>query len=120
MLVVPLLALFGCTENALSEEVTKDGTHLEILLKENPTTGYSWTVDDYDTSILSASTTEGTVGSGGTHLYRFTGQKEGKITLTFRYYRNWEDKDTAIEVRDYSITVADDGMIQSVDVTSKE
>ena len=40
--------------------------------------------------------------------------------MTFRYYRNWEDKDTAIEVRDYSITVADDGMIQSVDVTSKE
>lgn len=125
--IVPLLALFGCTENALPEEVTKDGTHLEILLEENPTTGYSWTVDDYDTSILklekdeySASTTEGTVGSGGTHLYRFTGQKEGKITLTFRYYRNWEDKDTAIEVRDYSITVADDGMIQSVDVTSKE
>ncbi|SFN32108.1 protease inhibitor I42 family protein [Proteiniclasticum ruminis] len=127
VLAVPLLTLFGCAENVLPEEVTKDGAHLEIILEENPTTGYSWTMDDYDTSLLklekdeySASTTEGAVGSGGTHLYRFTGQKEGNITLIFRYYRNWEGKDTAVEVREYSITVADDGKIQSVDVKNKE
>lgn len=127
MLMVPLLIIFGCSNDRLPQEVTAEEKWLEIVLKENPTTGYSWTMDDFDTTVLqlekdeySASPTEGTVGSGGTHLYRFTGQKEGNVTLTFRYYRNWESKDTAIEVRSYSIFVTDDGKIQSVDVKNKE
>lgn len=52
MLMVPLLIIFGCSNDRLPQEVTAEEKRLEIVLKENPTTGYSWTMDDFDTTVL--------------------------------------------------------------------
>lgn len=129
MLVIPLMIVFGCSNKVdLPKEVTTEGEHLEIILDENPTTGYSWAMDEYDTAILKldkdeylpSSSSEGTVGSGGTHTYDFIGQKEGTTTLIFRYYRSWENKDTAIEVKEYVVLVAEGGEIRSVEENKKE
>lgn len=124
MLIIPLMIVSGCSNKVtLPKEVTTDGDHLEIILEENPTTGYSWALDAYDTDVLklekdaytASSTSESAVGSGGTHSFDFIGQKEGKTTLIFRYYRSWENKDTALEVKEYVVSVEEGGKIRSVE-----
>jgi len=71
-----------------------------VALQGNPTTGYSWTVKDFDQSLIksvgepvyqSETSTIPLVGQGGTFFFSFLTQgKEGEITLDFAYSRSWE------------------------------
>lgn len=75
-----------------------------IILPGNPTTGYEWTVETYDDSVLDqlgeASFTVGErpatespiVGQGGTFAFQFLGAAKGKTLLRLRYHRAWENQ----------------------------
>jgi len=77
------------------------GDTLMIALAGNATTGYAWEqTDNEEESILSPfvgldyqpeSAPAGTVGSGGTFLFRYSAESTGQTNLTFTYRRPWEE-----------------------------
>lgn len=71
-------------------------TSIVVQLSGNPTTGYTWSVNSYDTGILSleghdytADTSDG-VGSGGTFTFLFKALAPGSSTIKLSYARPWE------------------------------
>jgi inhibitor of cysteine peptidase len=86
----------------------KVGDELSVTLKENPTTGYEWTmiagpglsaVSDAFTGPESSPSP--LMGAGGTHTWVYTVDQAGTLTLTGVYARSWESKSAA----DFSLTV---------------
>ncbi|NIA03362.1 MAG: hypothetical protein GWP12_02340 [Nitrospirae bacterium] len=77
------------------------GDRLMVALAGNATTGYEWQqVASEEEAILSPlagldylpdSAPAGTVGSGGTFLFRFSADRAGTMDLTFTYRRPWEE-----------------------------
>ncbi len=73
----------------------------EIILKGNPTTGYSWTwMMDADKAIVEvegghmpAETEDGLVGAGGQYCFTLRGVTAGENIITFMYARPWETKE---------------------------
>ena len=81
--------------NPLSFSV--DGKTLTAKLKGNATTGYAWTCQINDESIVSKTSDQyatnennGQVGVGGIHTFVFDGAKKGSTKITFTYKRPWE------------------------------
>ncbi|CAH2601989.1 Protease inhibitor I42 family protein [Rhodovastum atsumiense] len=73
------------------------GDHLVVRLAENPSTGYSWHVDQSGILTLVGSDylpqaipQRGWVGSGGEHSFRFHAQTAGASELRLSYSRPWE------------------------------
>ena len=77
------------------------GSEIKIILKGNPTTGYSWDVASYSTNRLQQIRTveylqseqsgeKHRVGVGGKFVFRFkaVGSGQGQIKLIYR--RSWE------------------------------
>jgi len=99
------LLLFGCG---------KDNGTIEVSLNGNPTTGYAWSYQIDDTSILSCLSDKyiannqdsDAVGVGGIYKYIFEGQKEGTTTITFKYARSWEDE--PVRIKKYIMKVDSD------------
>ena len=85
------------TENGATMTV-KVGDIIQVVLKGNPTTGYTWTaaLSEQDASILEQMGEYGYVsdsdliGSGGTFTFRFRALKAGEATLKLVYSRPWE------------------------------
>jgi predicted secreted protein len=79
------------TESASGSEVELlEGQILEIVLSENPSTGYGWKVGSYDAEVLEQlgsgsytpdETGTGRVGSGGEICLRFKGVRAGETEL---------------------------------------
>lgn len=101
-LIISTLLLCGCNNS--------DNT-LKINLESNPTTGYTWTYQIADTSIVTCLSDQYVAdnqdsemdGVGGTEQYIFEGQKEGTTTITFKYARSWEQDDA--QIKTYTIKV---------------
>lgn len=75
------------------------GSIVEIRLKANATTGYSWQFTqsgELDAAVLEKhvySTPESNrelCGAPGVDVWRFRAAKKGRANLNFRYYRRWE------------------------------
>ena len=87
------------------------GQMIEIALKGNPTTGYTWNIGEYDKKILKL---EGSsfvrdsdlTGAGGIETVKFSVIKKGKTNLTIQYNRVWEKDIKPIEV--FSLTIVPD------------
>jgi|GEM_PF-1107601 len=91
------------------ELVVKVGETVEIILEENPSTGYSW---------IPIQTCEGKVevlrdyyqeaeaipGAPGKHVWVIKGLEKGSCELLFHYTRPWEENGT-IEEKTISIKV---------------
>ena len=71
----------------------------QIQLEGNPTTGYEWDysmdkegiVKEDSADYVQDSADEDIEGAGGTYIFKFSGVKEGDVTLTFTYAQPWED-----------------------------
>lgn len=80
----------GCTISI------EKGEEFELQLKENPTTGYIWTVDTLDKNMLSISQidykAENTqlLGSGGVRTIRIKTLNPGQTKLKLVMVRPWE------------------------------
>lgn len=94
-------------------EALIDNGNLSIVLRENPSTGYSWnyTISNKDViqliedEFIQGAANGETVGAGGTHKWLFRGVLEGEARLEFRYYRSWEGEGSSIDEREYLIKV---------------
>ncbi len=84
---------------------SNEGSIIVLKLKGNPTTGYSWYLNDsnLDTSMIkplnlnkyksaeykSEPHPEGFVGYGGTYYFKFEALKTGSTSCSFSYKRVW-------------------------------
>jgi inhibitor of cysteine peptidase len=72
------------------------GERLSLRLGENPTTGYRWALSKNDPEILASSgdqytqAGDGGIGGGGHRAFTFEARKEGRASLEFKHWREWE------------------------------
>ncbi|MGE5494766.1 MAG: protease inhibitor I42 family protein [Burkholderiales bacterium] len=113
-------ALAGCAAGSAEKvygkgdkdiTVSVGGTFV-IQLESNPTTGYEWTLNISDESIVKLENreykqqphTEGVTGAGGVDVLKFKGLKAGEAEITLVYERTFEE-DSAVETLVYKVTV---------------
>jgi predicted secreted protein len=89
----------------------KAGSKFIVALKENGTTGYSWTykisnkkgIALYSEQGLDPVKDTGLVGVGIDKVWEFDALKAGKYTITYQYKRPFETK--AIETLTYAVVI---------------
>lgn len=90
------LSLVGCSGNPAFGQQEDQAT---IELEGNPTTGYEWTYELSNPSIIREVSYEyigyqegeEVVGVGGVFIFSFAGFTEGETEITFKYSRSWEE-----------------------------
>ena len=84
-------------------KITLDSGELfEIVLRENPTTGYRWHVTIVPPTIIASegddlSSPSKAPGSGGERHFRFRAAQAGAFELECLRYREWESASSATE-----------------------
>ena len=72
------------------------GERLIVRLPENPSTGYTWAIDETDRRLLTLDGTDytpaetGSIGARGQRTFTFTARQPGEVTFKFKYWRFWE------------------------------
>ncbi|HXX76903.1 MAG TPA: protease inhibitor I42 family protein [Ktedonobacteraceae bacterium] len=71
------------------------GQKFEVILQENPTTGFRWNPISSGEPVCnlldnSFDLDENTIGSGGSHYWLFQAVKEGSGKIDLVYSRSWE------------------------------
>jgi inhibitor of cysteine peptidase len=109
VIIILVMSIFSCNKNKEIKSdygISKNGI-LEISLKSNPTTGYSWKwiknqssslLDSLNTTYIPTKVHEEIAGSGGNEIWKFKANKSGIDTLKFEYCRSW-DKNSTIETK---------------------
>lgn len=94
------------TENQLSITVTADSPEFIIKLKSNPTTGYSWSLRDYEKKLIIPvkhgfqKPIKQLIGAPGFELWTFRVKPNGfngahQTVIRFVYARPWESHDAS-------------------------
>jgi inhibitor of cysteine peptidase len=84
---------------------------VEVKLEGNPTTGYVWEVEPYDTSVIKAvgepdyQSDSNLIGAGGVFTFKFQAVAEGQTTLKFIYHRTFEKDVPPIQTYELKIVV---------------
>jgi inhibitor of cysteine peptidase len=79
------------------------GERLVVRLPENPTTGYTWAIDETDSRLLALGSTDyappevGSIGVRGQRAFVFTARQPGEVALKLKYWRFWEGDASATE-----------------------
>lgn len=90
------------------------GDMIEIMLEENPSTGYLWEVMEIDHNILDPSESsffsggDAIVGKAGTRKFQFEVKAPGETVISFRLNRPWENEADAIEQFQVTIHALED------------
>ncbi len=85
---------------------------MTLSLDSNPTTGYTWMVDqdkelfDVSEEYVENDHEEGMVGVGGVQTFTLTPKEAGTCELTFTYRRSWEDPSEEDTVVGYTVEVS--------------
>lgn len=72
------------------------GERLIARLPENPSTGYTWAIDETNRRLLTLDGTDytpaeiGSIGARGQRTFTFTARQPGEVALQFKYWRFWE------------------------------
>jgi inhibitor of cysteine peptidase len=92
---------FSEKDNGASVEL-QCGAKIDIELKENPTTGYRWTISSIDKVLLEREgdeflpTDQTTIGAGGVRRFFFRSKGAGSTALTLINKRAWQRDDQAV------------------------
>lgn len=83
------------------------GDKFEVLLEENPSTGYSWEFTELDPDILVSSDSsfysgDAIPGKSGTRKFQFEVKAPGKTTILFRLSQPW---DRANAIKQFQVTI---------------
>jgi len=117
LLLLFLIAKCHPPDEMLSLKIDHNGQQLTVspnqeiflTLEANPTTGYTWEVIAFDTTILKQiqdiqfKPQSQLLGAPGEQSLRFRAQHSGKTLLTLKYHRPWE-KDSA-PLKTYSVEI---------------
>nr|WP_172653492.1 protease inhibitor I42 family protein [Legionella fallonii] len=97
-------SMIANANDTLSMIVNPDKGSFVVKLAANPTTGFQWSVIEYDKKLLTLSGSQyqkpqtNLIGAGGQMFFTFTLNKgksyPDKTNLVFKYARSWEP-DTA-------------------------
>lgn len=100
------ISFMANAEEDFSMDVANNVTRFEVTLAANPTTGFQWTLVEYDKNLLTFTDSKferpdtKLIGSAGAMVFVFTlnkGKTYPKMTkILFKYARSWE-KDTGKE-----------------------
>ena len=120
VILLIVAAASGCMVSVGNQEYGMDNTDISvsagqsftIKLEENPTTGYQWSIDNSDESIVKLDEdnyqqepgTEDMTGSGGYRLLTFKALKQGNAVITLVYERSFEEN-SAVQTLEFKITV---------------
>jgi inhibitor of cysteine peptidase len=77
-------------------EVPRGGV-LDVRLQENPTTGYSWSVEAANSLEQVGDSFEAggaTIGATGVRVLQFRATRPGSHELRLKYWREWEGEDS--------------------------
>lgn len=102
--------VFSEKDNGASVEV-HCGAKITTELKENPTTGYRWTISSIDEVFMQPEGDEflppdqTTPGAGGLRRFFFHAKSEGSTTLTLINKRAWQRDDQAVGSFNLSICI---------------
>jgi inhibitor of cysteine peptidase len=95
--------VFSEKDNGASAQVQR-GAKITIELKENPTTGYRWTISSIDGVLLEPEgdkflpPDQATPGAGGLRKFFFRAKGAGSTALTLISKRAWQRDDQAVGV----------------------
>ena len=87
----------------------RQGDVIIVNLRETPTTGYRWTVDNIDEKILELQSDDfriapkAGIGGSGTRTFSFRAIAVGSVNLKLKLWREWAG-DASITER-YSLTI---------------
>lgn len=87
------------------------GERLTVRLPENPSTGYTWAIDETDRRLLSLDSTdyaapeEGFVGARGQRTFTFAARQPGEVALKLKYWRFWEGDASVTERYDVNLRI---------------
>ena len=78
------------------------GDSVSVRLLENPTTGYAWTLESIDATLLEAGRPtyhgEGAgLGSGGVKTWTLRARAPGRIRIGLKRWRHWEGDKSVVE-----------------------
>jgi inhibitor of cysteine peptidase len=102
--------VFSEKDNGASVEV-QCGGKITIELKENPTTGYRWTISNIDEVFLQPEDDEflppdqTTPGAGGLRRFLFRAKSAGSTELTLINKRAWQRDDQAVSAFNLMICI---------------
>ena len=95
-----LLSMNIFAGDELSLDVKRSKASFVVTLAANPTTGYQWTVENFDRDLFTLSNTlyqrpqTNLIGAGGQMLYTFSLNKgksyPAQTDMVFKYARAWE------------------------------
>jgi inhibitor of cysteine peptidase len=94
--------VFTQKDNGASAQVQR-GAKITIELKENPTTGYRWTISSTDEVLLEPEGDEflppsqKSPGAGGLRRFFFRAKGAGSTTLVLISKRAWQRDDQAVD-----------------------
>ncbi len=110
-LVLPYVTNLSGKMKIETKNITvSQGDYAEVVLEENPSTGFAWIYDISDTSVAVVDNDEyiapdsNLVGASGNHKFVIKGIKSGKVEILFKYVRSWE-KDNIEKTIRYVIEV---------------
>ncbi|MEZ0396523.1 MAG: protease inhibitor I42 family protein [Anaerolineales bacterium] len=120
LLGLVLLLTAGCGRQTISLDAAANGQTIEmtlgqrltIALPANPSTGYTWEIQQGATPVLDpigepafTSDNPGLVGSGGTLRLTFRAAQTGVTTLVLVYHRPWETDVEPLDTFQVTVTV---------------
>jgi inhibitor of cysteine peptidase len=94
-----------------SQAVLQVGDTLQVNLEGNPSTGYTWSVESLDVSVLTLAgepefhPASGALGASGTLTYRFEAVGAGQTTLNMIYSRPFEKSVPSLKTFAASVVV---------------
>ena len=71
------------------------GDTLVIRLPDNPTTGFRWAVDSFDSEVMTRlqeeySSASSAIGGGGLRRFAFQASSTGSSVIALKLWRSWE------------------------------
>lgn len=89
------------------------GDRLDVNLRENPTTGFQWVIDQNNDEVLRVegaeyiSPTTSPIGGAGQRTFTFIGQQSGTAELRLKLWREWQGESSVVERFTVTIQVHD-------------
>jgi len=120
LILIMVFSFVSCDKDNIKVEDNMDNytwyeitnNTLNISLKGNYTTGYTWVYEvsnigmikeDYN-EYIQDSNKDGMVGVGGVQHYTFSALEDGEVTITFNYLRTFEDNST-VNTKQVTLTI---------------